>query len=256
MKKKNKLYIYMKIIETKNNIKISGAKINTAGRPEGLAPYLNYVNLSLIIGLPASGKSSLIKTLLNGTKEERLYNNIFHSIYYISPSTTIDLNLPEEKYIQLSDTMPLEEIMEDIIENESGLGEEDESHNVLIICDDCVNWLNGSKKSLTTFRKVCMNGRHILGKNSSLMCMLVSQKIKSVPLTLRSQANQVFFFDSTKAEKAVFADEYLPLDIKEANILYKHIYDEPFNFLFVNLSLPIKKRIFKNFNSIEIVDED
>lgn len=246
----------MKIIETKNNIKIQGAKINTAGRPDGLAPYLNYVNLSLIIGLPASGKSSLIKTLLNGTKEDRLYNNIFHSIYYISPSTTIDLNLPDEKYIQLSDDMPLEEIMEDIIENEKDLGEEDEPHNVLVICDDCVNWLNSSRKSLTTFRKVCMNGRHILGRNSSLMCMLVSQKIKSVPLTLRSQANQVFFFDSTKQEKSVFADEYLPLDIKEANILYKHIYNEPFNFLFVNLSLPIKKRIFKNFNSIEIIDED
>ena len=71
----------MKIIETKNDIKISGAKINTAGRPEGLAPYLNYVNLSLIIGLPASGKSSLIKTLLNGTKDERLYNNITKHYY-------------------------------------------------------------------------------------------------------------------------------------------------------------------------------
>ena len=53
------------------------------------------------MGLPASGKSSLIKTLLNGTKEDNLYNNVFNSVYYISPSDTMDLNLPDDKIIML-----------------------------------------------------------------------------------------------------------------------------------------------------------
>ena len=82
----------MKVIENQNNIKVAGAKFNTADRPSNLEPFLNYVNCTLIIGLPASGKSSLIKTLLNGTSESNLYNNVFNSVYYISPSTTMDLN--------------------------------------------------------------------------------------------------------------------------------------------------------------------
>ena len=84
----------MKIIEKESNIEIKGAKFNTADRPDNLSNFLNYVNLTLIIGLPASGKSSLIKTLLNGTSEDNLYNNVFNSVYYISPSDTMDLDLP------------------------------------------------------------------------------------------------------------------------------------------------------------------
>ena len=53
------------IIEEKdNNILIKGAKMTTAGRPQGLNPMLNYFGLSLIIGLSHSGKSSLIKSFL------------------------------------------------------------------------------------------------------------------------------------------------------------------------------------------------
>ena len=31
------------------------------------------------------------------------------------------------------------------------------------------------------------------------------------------------------------------------------VFDEPFNFMFINLHLPIKLRIFKNFNQLQIV---
>lgn len=245
----------MKIIENKLDIPLKGAKFATGNRPDGLAKFLNYVNLSLIIGLPASGKSSLIKTLLNGTKEHRLYNNIFHSVYYISPSMTMSLNLPDEKIIQLTDTEPLDAIIEQIIENERDIGEPDEHHHVCVICDDCVAEINTNKQAMRTFKKACFNGRHILGKHSSLQTFLVTQKVKAVPLTIRSQANQVFFFDSTKAEKEVIRDEFLPLDRNAANLIFDHIFSEPHNFMFINLHLPKKERIFKNFNQLEIVKE-
>ena len=70
----------MKIIEKPTDIEIEGAKFHTASRPKNLNPILNSVNLSLIVGLPASGKSSLIKNLLLNPK---LYNNVFNSVYYI-----------------------------------------------------------------------------------------------------------------------------------------------------------------------------
>jgi len=243
----------MKIIENQNNIKVAGAKFNTADRPQNLEPFLNYVNCTLIIGLPASGKSSLIKTLLNGTSESNLYNNVFNSVYYISPSMTMDLRLPEEKIINLGDNDNLAGILQDIIDNENGLGEEDDPHRVAVFLDDAVSWLAQDKNSMKIFKKLCFNGRHILGNNSSLQTFIVSQKIKSIPLTIRSQANQVFFFNSTKAEKAILADEYLPLDKKEADLIMDYVFAEPFNFMFINLQLPIKLRIFKNFNQLQIV---
>jgi len=243
----------MKIKLIENNIKVNGAKFNTADRPSDLEPFLNYVNCTLIIGLPASGKSSLIKTLLNGTSESNLYNNVFNSVYYISPSMTMQLNLPEDKLINLGDNDNLSGILQDIIDNETGLGEPGDPHRVAVFLDDAVSWLEKDKKSMKIFKKLVFNGRHILGNNSSLQSFIVSQKIKSIPLTIRSQANQVFFFNSTKAEKAILADEFMPLDPKESQLLFDFVFDEPFNFMFINLQLPIKSRIFKNFNQLQIV---
>ncbi len=242
----------MKIIERQNNIKVSGTKFKTGDRPDNLEPFLNSVNCSAIIGLPASGKSSLIKTLLYGTKDSNLYNNVFNSVYYISPSLTMDLGLPEEKIISLGDNDNLAGIIQEIIDNEKDLGEDDEPHRVAIFCDDCVAWINGDKSSMRIFKKICFNGRHILGKYSSLQTFIVSQKIKTIPLQIRSQLNQIWFFDSTQKEKEVFADEFLPMDIKEAELLYDYVFDCPFNFMFVNLQLPKNKRIFKNFNNLEV----
>ena len=243
----------MKIKLIENNIKVKGAKFNTADRPKNLENFLNYVNCTLIIGLPASGKSSLIKTLLNGVKESNLYNNVFNSVYYISPSMTMDLNLPDDKLINLGDNDNLAGILQDIIDNETGLGEENDPHRVAIFLDDAVSWLEKDKKSMKIFKKLVFNGRHILQGNSSLQTFIVSQKIKSIPLTIRSQANQIFFFNSTKAEKAILADEFLGLDKNDADLIMDFVFTEPFNFLFVNLQLPIKSRIFKNFNRIELL---
>ena len=239
----------MKIIEKDSGIQTTGAKFHTADRPDNLSAFLNYVNLTLIIGLPASGKSSLIKTLLNGTHEDNLYNNVFNSVYYISPSDTMDLNLPDDKMINL-DKEPLENILQNIIDVEEGLGEQDDPHRVLIILDDAINYINTNRKALSIFRKLVMNGRHILGRHSSVALWIVSQKVKSIPLTIRSQANQVFFFDSTKAEKEIVRDEFTPLDRKEASEFYNYVYDAPHNFLFINLQIPKSKRMFKNFNQL------
>jgi len=243
----------MKIVERQNNIKVNGTKFKTGDRPKNLEPFLNYVNCSAIIGLPASGKSSLIKTLLYGTKESNLYNNVFNSVYYISPSLTMDLKLPEEKIISLGDNDDLAGIIQEIIDTEKDEGEEDDPHRVAIFLDDAVAWINGDKNSSRIFKKICFNGRHILGKYSSLQTFIVSQKIRSIPIQIRSQLNQIWFFDSTQKEKEVFAEEFLPVDLKEADMLYDYVFDAPHNFMFVNLQLPKKKRIFKNFNNLEII---
>tara|TARA_R100000654_G_scaffold24893_3_gene48114 strand:- start:1399 stop:2145 length:747 start_codon:yes stop_codon:yes gene_type:complete len=246
----------MKIIEKKNNIEIQGAKFATASRPPNLSKFLNFLNLTLIVGLPASGKSSLIKNLLNGTPQDNLYNNVFNSVYYISPSQTMDINLPEEKIISLSEDEPLEDILSNIIDVEKEENEEDEDdpHRVLIILDDAINYINTNKRAMNVFKKLVMNGRHILGKHSSVATWIVSQKVKSIPLQIRSQANQVFFFDSTKGEKEVIRDEFTPLDKKEGEELMEFVFDRPHNFLFINLFLPKNKRLFKNFNQLILED--
>ena len=240
----------MKIKEIQNNIVIKSPKLSTSSRPDNLAEFLNYVGLQLIIGLPGSGKTSLIYNLLNGTKQNNLYNNIFHSIYYITPSSTVDLNLDPEKMIVLDDDDNISNILEEIIENEKDKGSEEEPHHVAVFMDDCINYLSTQKKSMKVFRKLSMNSRHILGNNSSVALFLVSQKVRSIPLVIRSQANAIYFFNSTKAERQVIIDEFLPLDKLPANKIMDYIFDTPYNFLYINLQLPIKQRLFRNFNQL------
>ena len=103
---------------------------------------------------------------------------------------------------------------------------------------------------MKVFRKLIMNGRHILGNNSSVATFLVSQKVRSIPLVIRSQANAIYFFNSTKAEKQVIIDEFLPLDKLPSNKILNYIFDTPYNFLYINLNLPIKQRLFKCYNQL------
>jgi hypothetical protein len=240
----------MKIKEIQNNIVIKSPKLSTSNRPDNLAEFLNYVGLQLIIGLSGSGKTSLIYNLLNGTNQNNLYNNVFHSVYYITPSDTVDLNIDPDKVVILDDNDNISNILEEIIENESNKGSDEESHHVCIFLDDCVNYLSTQKNSMKVFRKLVMNGRHILGTNSSVATFLVSQKVRSIPLVIRSQANAIYFFNSTKAEKQVIIDEYMPLDKSPSQKILDYIFDVPYNFLYINLNLPIKKRIFKCFNQM------
>lgn len=237
------------IIEEKdNNISIKGAKMTTAGRPENLNPILNYFGLSLIIGLSHSGKSSLIKSLLQNKK---LYNKMFHSVYYISPSSTMPLDLPDDKNITL-DEEPLEVILDKIIkkEKEANEEEEDDPHNVLIVLDDAVNWLKKSAGATKIFNKLTMNSRHILGNYSSIMVWLVSQRIKSIPYTIRSMANSIYFFSSTNEEKNIMAEEFIGLDKKQAKELMEYVFDKKFNFLYINNFMDKNLRYFKNFNQL------
>jgi GTPase SAR1 family protein len=240
----------MKIKEIQNNIVIKSPKLSTSNRPDNLSEFLNYVGLQLIIGLSGSGKTSLIYNLLNGTNQNNLYNNVFHSIYYITPSSTIDLNIDPEKMIILDDDDNISNILEEIIDNEKDKGTDEEAHHIAILMDDCVNYLSTQKNSMKIFRKLVMNGRHILGTNSSVATFLVSQKVRSIPLVIRSQANAIYFFNSTKAEKAVIQEEFMPLDKSPSQKILDYIFDVPYNFLFINLQLPIKQRIFKNFNQM------
>jgi len=240
----------MKIKEIQNNIKITAPKLSTSGRPSNLADFLNYVGLQIIIGLSGSGKTSLIYNLLNGTKQNNLYNNVFHSIYYITPSDTVDLNIDPDKVIILDDDDNIANILEDIIENEKDLGTDDEAHHTAIFIDDAVNYLSTQKDSMRAFRKLIMNGRHILGNNSSVATFLVSQKLRSIPLSIRSQANSIYFFNSTKAEKLVVQEEFLPLDKQPSQKIMDYVFQQPYTFLFINNNLPIKQRIFNNFNQL------
>jgi len=240
----------MKIKEIQNNIKITAPKLSTSNRPSNLADFLNYVGLQIIIGLSGSGKTSLIYNLLNGTKQNNLYNNVFHSIYYITPSDTVDLNIDPDKVIILDDDDNIANILEDIIENEKDLGTDEEAHHIAIFMDDCVNYLSTQKDSMRAFRKLIMNGRHILGNNSSVATFLVSQKLRSIPLSIRSQANSIYFFNSTKAEKLVVQEEFLPLDKQPSQKIMDYVFQQPYTFLFINNNLPIKQRIFNNFNQL------
>ncbi len=240
----------MKIKEIQNNIKITAPKLSTSNRPSNLADFLNYVGLQIIIGLSGSGKTSLIYNLLNGTKQNNLYNNVFHSIYYITPSDTVDLNIDPDKVIILDDDDNIANILEDIIENEKDLGTDEEAHHIAIFIDDAVNYLSTQKDSMRAFRKLIMNGRHILGNNSSVGTFLVSQKLRSIPLSIRSQANSIYFFNSTKAEKLVVQEEFLPLDKQPSQKIMDYVFQQPYTFLFINNNLPIKQRIFNNFNQL------
>ncbi len=243
--------ICVKIIQ--NQVDIVPPKLETSTRPQGLAPFLNDYGLTTIIGLPASGKTSLIYNLVMGTKDHKLYNKMFNSVYYISPSQTINIPLDEEKVLDVSSGEELNMQLNNVINTEKDIGEKDDPHHVLVILDDCVSYLSKDKHSLKLFRKLVFNARHTLGRYSALSLWLVSQKIKSVPLEIRSNALQYIMFESNRKEMDVFVDEAFPISEKEgASKILEYCYKKPHSFIFINVKLPRLERVFCNFNQLLI----
>ena len=49
-------------------------------------------------------------------------------------------------------------------------------------------------------------------------------------------------------------DEYLPLDKVDAQQLFDYVYEEPYSFIYVNLFMPKKERVFRKFNQLILSD--
>jgi hypothetical protein len=194
---------------------------------------------NLLIGKPKSGKTSLLYSLFqNKNCLKRVYHNVF--LFQPTQSTTslgknnIFATLPENnKYNELTYDN-LDEVMQKI-------KNEDTKYNNCIIFDDMTAFLKNND-TMKLFKELIFNRRHI---RTSIFFLV--QTWYSVPKEIRRLFSNLFIFKTSKEELSNIFDELIELPKELIPTISKIVYDEPYQYLFLNTD---SQRIFKGFDEI------
>lgn len=154
---------------------------------ENLHPNLLTPPWSQILLAPSnSGKSTQI---LNYLLSPFFYKDIFDEVFIISPTIRYDATLKavydSDEFIKIEDDDAMENldtVLEDIIESQKEKDKNDEMKHILIVLDDCIQYLKKSKVI-----------SYLLTKNRhwKISVVLSVQSFRAVPPKARSNATAV-----------------------------------------------------------------
>jgi hypothetical protein len=195
-----------------------------------------------LIGSGGSGKTSL---LLNFFKSTKYYKSKFHNIWYICPHSSFSSveKHPFSEHDKLYHELTVENL-ENIFNQLSDIKENSEEKEYsCVIIDDMANDLK-NKDIQIQLNKMLIKARH-------LCCSFIFtlQSFYYFPKILRKQLTYVSLFKTNNADEfECIAKEVLHMKLDDALILYKYVFDEPYNHLDIDL---IENKIYKNFNLLE-----
>ena len=203
----------------------------------------------LIIGKPRTGKTNLLLNLT--TKAHKNFNRKFDRVYVWSPSLNTMENdpfelLPDDQKFEQLTLQNLQTVLSEIKES---------SDKVLFLFDDVIADMRGKGKAQleNLLHKVFFNRRHLAGKGGSLSIIATSQTYNKIdPKIRRTASHLVFFENKNKKEIDTIFDEVILIPKKEYYDVMRYIYDKPYQFMYVDTTLPDDKMMFKQFNQLEI----
>jgi hypothetical protein len=208
-----------------------------------LTKFLNSHETNLMIGRPASGKTSLLYSFF---KSPKIYRKVFHNIYLFQPSHSrasmkdnIFSKIPQEQCYDELDYDNLHSVMETI-------KAEDKKYNNCIIFDDMTAYLkNADVKKL--LKELIFNRRHL----RTTIIFLV-QTWYSIEKDIRKLFSNIFCFRVSKNELTTIFDEVVESKAKYMNDIAKMVFNEPYKYLFINVNT---QRLFDGFDEL-IFDEE
>lgn len=206
-----------------------------------LTSFLNGHTLNMFIGRPKSGKSSLIQGLFRSSK---CLKKVYHDIYLFQPLVSrgsmkddIFNSIPEnQKYNELS--------VENLSKVKNIIEESDPKFNKVIILDDMGAYLKNNNEVLKLLKEIIYNRRHL-----RVSIYILCQTYFSMPKDLRKLVSNFFIFKVSKNELHEIFDENIENLEKMTDKISKVVYDNPFNFLFVNVDT---QSLYKNWDRIKI----
>lgn len=209
----------------------------------------------LFVGSPASGKTSLITSLLLSHKSKktpknpRYYFKFYDDVYIISGSLD---TLPIKEFA-LSEGNVFDKYSESTMESVIKKAKDADNGNSLIVIDDCIDDL---KKSHVLTRTV-LNRRHVTQNNNDmtragLSVWITTQKFNMLPLRYRSNMSHfVIFPTSNQSEIKAIKEEMMgDLTKEQQESVLEEAWREPYSFLFVDAFGPPGKRLYSKFDLI------
>lgn len=202
---------------------------------------------SILVGTTGQGKSTLLTNLISsehfyGSKEKKVFDHKF----LISPTAEGDdvqkkLGIPKENTFTDLDEAPemIQIIMHAQKEKIKTLGA-DSAPQILLIFDDVISEPQFMRSN--EFIKCFIASRHF-----NLTVFVCSQSWTSVPRRCRIQCKNVFYFAGPQSEMDHLCEEYCPpgMNRKQFLLMLDYATKEPFSFMYINKSVPMKERYRK-----------
>jgi Cdc6-like AAA superfamily ATPase len=204
--------------------------------------HLNKFGTTLLIGSPGSGKTSLLVNMV-----KKLYKKVFDRVYVFMPATSRQ-SLKPNIFDVLPETQLFEELNE---ENISRVYNEvktlsDDGKKTLIIYDDVQKALK-NHAVLTSLKNIIANQRHLHVVN-----LILVQNFFALHKSLREIVSNVVLFKLGKSQTDKVFNEIIELHRDKFDKIRDLVYDEKYNWLFVNVAT---QRIYKKFDEI-VFEED
>jgi hypothetical protein len=201
-----------------------------------LLKFLNSHETNLFVGKPKSGKTSLIYSLFKNP-----FKKVFHNVFIFQPvqsgnsmKDNIFEKLPDNKKFHELNFENLESVKNIISENEG-------KFNSCIIFDDMTAYLKNNE-ILKLLKELIFNRRHL-----RLSIFFLVQTYLSIPREIRKMFSNCFIFKTSKIELEKIFDELMENNLVDCSDISKIIYDEQYNFMFLNTQ---SQRIFKNWDEL------
>ncbi len=230
----------MHIAEHKNTtLKLRGIKNPNDNQLDVAKPLPRHNHFSLFVGLPGAGKSSLMINLLT---QKNAYRGKYDHIYFFSGSMH---TLPDKFTTKLHPERVFHDL--DNLEEMVRQAEQQEGKSLFVI-DDLMASVKEHEK---IFLELVSNRRH---KGGGVSVWLVCQKLRVVPLSVRTQVDSIYFFGSSaknrKELEALYTDYITELSKEEFATIMHHVFgdNDPHTFLYVDKR---EGSFHKNFNRLE-----
>ncbi len=228
----------------KNDLKILQVKkINKADEYKNIKSPLPKPPFCLALVAPTkSGKSNLIVNLLKNTYFG--YDEIFTETYYISPTVNLDDTLKsiseDDDIIKIDeeeDLKYLDDILNDIVKTQKSK-DKDEREPVLIVLDDCLDYLKKSKR-LDSLPSYC---RHY-----NISIIITTQVYNALPTKLRKNSSAYLIARIYNNKDLQNIEEEIGANFMDFRKNYDIATKEKFSFLFVdNRNI----ELWKNFEEL------
>lgn len=213
----------------------------------------------VIVGIPGSGKTSMMVNLLTSKNNNRVYNNVFNKIFLVMPSksqTSIKNNpfeeIPEEQKFERFNYEVIESIQnsyEEYIKNKKERIEKKKKikpFHMLLICDDITATLK-NKNIENSLLELTTNRRHF-----KLSIIIMVQYLRSIPKNIRFQISHcVFFKPSNELDAKIIREEFVNMKANDFIELKDFVWKDRHDFLFMDKN---NNSYYKNLSKIEMMN--
>jgi DNA replication protein DnaC len=205
--------------------------------------HLNKYNTTIFIGSMGSGKTSLLVNMV-----KKLYKKVFHKIFVFMPATSRQ-SLKPNIFDKLNEDQMFEELNGENISNvyEQVKQLSSDGLRTLIVYDDVQKSLK-DKFVLQSLKNIIANQRHLHVTN-----LILCQNFFALHKSLREIVNNVVLFKLGKSQTEKIFNEIIEMHREKFDEIRDLVFDEKYNWLFVNVGT---QRIYKKFDEIIFNEDD